>query len=304
MADATSAVPSSGAPASIVCSRCRSLLTVPSSDSSLTCPSCNWPLIFRRCPDCSFPAQLADSGGFSTQQCEGCGSRNTQRRWKGVATAADHAAEVSKRWPQRVPEAEVAAARLRQEAEEAASQKLRKEEQDREEKRILDQRLHRMASGLTIAAEGFPPLAPRVRCAVEFRNDGVIIFVFTKTGVVPLAGIPLSEVGFIRIAGRGRIRTVTPGIIPTSRTTIETTIHLNAGARELMMVTSDVTPEELQVRLAPVFARLEEIRTRAAATSPVSDLADEVRRLAALRDEGLLSDEEFATAKARLLGIA
>ncbi len=104
------------------------------------------------------------------------------------------------------------------------------------------------ASGLTIAAEGFPPLAPRVRCAVEFRNDGVIIS-FSPKQECAAAGIPLSEVGFIRIAGRGRIRTVTPGIIPTSRTTIETTIHLNAGARELMMVTSDVTPEELQVKL-------------------------------------------------------
>ena len=39
----------------------------------------------------------------------------------------------------------------------------------------------------------------------------------------------------------------------------------------------------------------------AAAAAPV-DVADQLRKLAGLRDEGILSDEEFAAQKARLLG--
>jgi hypothetical protein len=39
-----------------------------------------------------------------------------------------------------------------------------------------------------------------------------------------------------------------------------------------------------------------------APTAPPTDLADQLRKLAALRDEGILTDEEFAAQKARLLG--
>ncbi len=39
-----------------------------------------------------------------------------------------------------------------------------------------------------------------------------------------------------------------------------------------------------------------------AASGPPVDVADQLRKLAALRDEGILSDEEFAAQKARLLG--
>ncbi|MBA2624505.1 MAG: SHOCT domain-containing protein, partial [Acidimicrobiia bacterium] len=35
---------------------------------------------------------------------------------------------------------------------------------------------------------------------------------------------------------------------------------------------------------------------------PPVDVADQLRKLASLRDEGILSDEEFAAQKARLLG--
>jgi hypothetical protein len=40
----------------------------------------------------------------------------------------------------------------------------------------------------------------------------------------------------------------------------------------------------------------------AAASGPPVDVADQLRKLAALREEGILSDEEFAAQKARLLG--
>lgn len=37
-------------------------------------------------------------------------------------------------------------------------------------------------------------------------------------------------------------------------------------------------------------------------SAPPTDVADQLRKLASLRDEGILSDEEFAAQKARLLG--
>jgi hypothetical protein len=40
----------------------------------------------------------------------------------------------------------------------------------------------------------------------------------------------------------------------------------------------------------------------AAPAGPPVDLADQLRKLATLRDEGILSEEEFAAQKAKLLG--
>jgi hypothetical protein len=40
----------------------------------------------------------------------------------------------------------------------------------------------------------------------------------------------------------------------------------------------------------------------APAPAPPVDLADQLRKLATLRDEGILSEEEFAAQKAKLLG--
>jgi len=43
-----------------------------------------------------------------------------------------------------------------------------------------------------------------------------------------------------------------------------------------------------------------EAQARPAASS---NIADEIQRLAALKEQGILSDDEFAAAKAKLLGI-
>jgi hypothetical protein len=43
-------------------------------------------------------------------------------------------------------------------------------------------------------------------------------------------------------------------------------------------------------------------QARAPAPAPPVDLADQLRKLATLRDEGILSEEEFAAQKAKLLG--
>jgi hypothetical protein len=70
-----------------------------------------------------------------------------------------------------------------------------------------------------------------------------------------------------------------------SSTTIETIVHLNAGARELMMLTNQITPQVLQARLAPLFMRIEELQAKESPvvpSSPSLSIADELRKLAVL----------------------
>jgi hypothetical protein len=59
-------------------------------------------------------------------------------------------------------------------------------------------------------------------------------------------------------------------------TTIETIVHVNAGARELMLINDQVTPETLQVRSAPLFARPEAARGDAS-TSSLALVPDEMK---------------------------
>ncbi|MGH9136527.1 MAG: SHOCT domain-containing protein [Acidimicrobiales bacterium] len=43
--------------------------------------------------------------------------------------------------------------------------------------------------------------------------------------------------------------------------------------------------------------------TRTRCGSPVTDIADQLRKLAEPRDQGILTDDEFAAQKAKLLGL-
>jgi hypothetical protein len=54
--------------------------------------------------------------------------------------------------------------------------------------------------------------------------------------------------------------------------------------------------------MAPGMAPPAPAPAPAAPAGPPVDLADQLRKLATLRDEGILSDEEFAAQKAKLLG--
>ena len=63
-------------------------------------------------------------------------------------------------------------------------------------------------------------------------------------------------------------------------------------------------PAELSDDVAAALANAETLTTRfrgAVATAPEPDVADELTKLAALRDRGILTDTEFAAQKAKLL---
>ncbi len=57
-----------------------------------------------------------------------------------------------------------------------------------------------------------------------------------------------------------------------------------------------------QVLAAGVAANSPAVAPAPAASGPPVDIADQLRKLAAVREEGILSEEEFAAQKARLLG--
>lgn len=81
------------------------------------------------------------------------------------------------------------------------------------------------------------------------------------------------------------------------------TIHTAAGKEEIQQVTKErVHPLAEWIR-----ANIREDKTSPEPPVPVaapsvSSLADELTKLAALRDQGILTDDEFNTQKARLLG--
>ena len=83
--------------------------------------------------------------------------------------------------------------------------------------------------------------------------------------------------------------------IVTIRTTDDETIYY---------AIADQRPERVRSAIAPILKQAgvpfydEAIGP---ATASGQDLADKLRKLAALRDEGILTEDEFATQKARLL---
>ena len=83
-------------------------------------------------------------------------------------------------------------------------------------------------------------------------------------------------------------------------------LTFDGGAKASFLIPK-VSPPELASRLAPVAERLAEgakraQRLEAPAVGPVASVADELTKLAALRDSGVLTEEEFGQQKARLLG--
>jgi hypothetical protein len=93
----------------------------------------------------------------------------------------------------------------------------------------------------------------------------------------------------------------------TTRTKITTLLRVQGRDCELIFVWDAMTPDELRIALAPVIGWMRAAQAQASMPTPASieglgspTLATEVMRLGELRDQGLLSDEEFALAKAKL----
>ena len=136
------------------------------------------------------------------------------------------------------------------------------------------------------------------------------------------------DVDYLRLAGRGEITqtggasfvgggfgldgalegfavaSILNNLTRTTTTTYETFAHLKAGRCEILLLNTSMSPQLWGVRLSPTFARIELARdAQPAEPTPKPGsrgIAAELAQLAALRDSGALTPDEFAIAKAKV----
>lgn len=87
----------------------------------------------------------------------------------------------------------------------------------------------------------------------------------------------------------------------TTRSSVQTVLRITTKQGELTLFTDQVTPDALDHWLAPVRHTIATGGDKPVPPVAASSVADELSKLAGLKDEGLLTEEEFAAAKARLL---
>jgi len=180
--------------------------------------------------------------------------------------------------------------------------------------------------GVIQAISGFPPIQALHLCVLDFSPERITLN-YIAAGDIPVTAVTLTyeEVTGLNVGGPGAITETTGGgfwgggfgvkgamegilmagvlnaLTTKSRTTIETTVEFYAGSRALLLVTPQATPESLQILLTPVFARLNAINRTGNASSHKADPIHRIEELAALRERGLLSNEEFDNAKRSIL---
>jgi Short C-terminal domain len=175
---------------------------------------------------------------------------------------------------------------------------------------------------LTLAASGGSSLATGSECTVVFAVEGVRI---TSRGQVENVaydqiialevggGTTRSGGGFI--GGGFGVTGAVEGMLAasvlnslTSRTQINTILRLATPASEYIFLSHATEVAALRLALTPVQPRIRQAQVVLQSQPPTAtgtplSVADELGKLAQLRDNGVLSDTEFASAKARLLGM-
>jgi Short C-terminal domain len=158
------------------------------------------------------------------------------------------------------------------------------------------------------------------RSAIEFTTADVVI----KASYGHVDVIPFGQVRELQVTGRtelgtdaevsrgarGALGAISPLTAAAGRksTHIDTALRIACATSEYVFVSQAMDSNHLTRLLEPVKARIREVEAAPPPPPPVptlslsSSVADELTKLAQLRDGGMLSDAEFATAKARLLG--
>src|ERR1700686_2181772 len=179
----------------------------------------------------------------------------------------------------------------------------------------------RIIRGFTLEAAGGTRLPIGSGCLIDFARDGITI----KSAGGVTEQVPYEQVHALQVTG-STTRTgggaigggfglegmaegmMVAGVINalTSRTSTFCVIRLATNSAEYVFASYDQNASVVQMLLTPVQPRIR--RGQAAPQPPpvspvsASSIADELTKLAKLRDDGVLNDAEFASAKARLLG--
>jgi len=176
----------------------------------------------------------------------------------------------------------------------------------------------RVLYDFTLAAAGGTRIPYGASCEIDFSSDGVRITAHGLEEFTSYADILALQVsGSVKHSSAGvlgggfGVAGAAEGMLAasvinslTSTTSIYSVVRLAARNAEYVFVSHTVDSGSLNMTLTPVQLRIRQ--AQAVAQSPGSpanpSVADELTKLAQLRDAGVLSDAEFAAAKARLLG--
>jgi len=181
----------------------------------------------------------------------------------------------------------------------------------------------RVLRGFTLAASGGTRIATGSPCEIDFSASGITI----RPSGQPDETLPYEQVHAVQVTGsttRGSagvfgggfgIAGAAEGMLAasvinslTARTSMYTVARIAATSSEYVFASHSVDSNAVQMLLTPVYPRIRQAQAAAASTPPLPpqggavSVADELTKLAQLRDSGVLSDAEFASAKARLLG--
>jgi Short C-terminal domain len=154
---------------------------------------------------------------------------------------------------------------------------------------------------------------------LRFLEDEVAVY--RRGSLIPVAEFPYAGIQAVEVAGPGRVRKWTPaqqamlaaafgvtgGLVAYGTTRIKTFVRIQAAASELFFLHTTLLPEDLRIALSRGLGAVREAVPPAAGADagglmpPQASLVDELSRLAALLNDGLLTREEFDQLKAQLI---
>jgi hypothetical protein len=273
------------------CLRCNANIVVSSNKTKFTCPT-GHRQEFVACQKCQAAFQIRADEKDRTVNCSACGEP-----WKANQVYA---------WDWCNYQVEL---RLRNKAT------------------VLTEGYDLVIRGITLAASGGSQIRNMTECLIGFGASGVTIQ--PEQRETPVDEIPYAEIHAVEVDGTATTRNAgirgggfgvagaTEGILAatvintlTSRTIISTILRIASNSAEYVFVSDSIEAKALHMFLTPVYPRVRQAKaptpppTITQAPPGASSLADELSKLAKLRDDGILSDSEFAAAKARLLSQA
>lgn len=275
--------------------------------SDVCCAQCGGTTSLRRCLRCSRLLIMGPSITVPTVprwKCLTCGKEAARWRWP-LATIGD------------LSEVNADLASLYR----TIGVSLRDAESDPERRRL---------DGQILEFEGFSGIASG-GATVRFDRDQAIVSVGT---IKNYRLVSYSEMIALQFAGRGAFTTQTGGgwagggfgmsgalegallagvlnkLTTVSRSHVETIVTLYWQSGRLVLLNTKYTPQQMASFLTPVVRRIENSadcgtakHRRVSGESDDNSLVGKIRELVALRDAGMLNSDEFAAAKARLLGV-
>lgn len=275
----------------IVCKGCDSGVLVLASETSYHCSVCGGHFLLRRCPGCSRPVYAPVLQISKVNVCTACGQECLWSSWDKLPVTAAQMAEVAS-----IP------------LEKAADPS------------------RRVIRGRVISSTGFHSVIAGNPCKIEFTSENISVLMNTGQGYQSIETIAYSESPSLRIDGPGAITSTSGGgmigggfgikgavkgillasafnaLTTRERTTIETIVELTTDTQGMLVLNEEITPELLRIRLTPVFALLKANTRRVELpTAKEGDPISSIEGLAALRDKGLLTNEEFEKGKRAIL---